>query len=394
MDCEVQLENRRDRLIIVGISLIVVLALIGLFSYYNRTRENTTLPAPTQPSMQATFPPIAILYLDGSIIHFHCLDTEKCFLDIDLGDPIRVHNGTHTPLSLRSVYYGNDSMIYIEIGGSIWDYLVKINPRTNHVQLLDTNVPSLSPRSDVSPMFLPGGIKMIHGKIVLGTTDGKIGIVQDDFSLKTIELGSPIRDFIEANDSRIAAVSADDSSLPNGELQAKIFLIDINSGEVEEKIFNGPQAIGQIVTVDKNIHNLYWVLFENKTLHLFDIQKQEDILFTSISDSEVWAYTTLTTPRFQYHDIWYIGGRCPCEGLFFPLMMSMSTLKPVIDPEDLLKDEPQSDRTFMIVPFGNNFLIGTHSRVLVISPSGAVIKTYDLPKEWVGRNYLLLEYRK
>jgi hypothetical protein len=393
------MENARNRLVIVGISLVIILALIANILYFKSRRKNSPLVATTEPSSEftlgANLPPITILYLDGSVIHFHCLDTQKCFSDVDVANPIRTLNDPKKhPLSLWSAYYGNDSTIYLEIGGSIWDDLVKINSQTNQVQFLDISVPSLSPRSDVLPMFLPGGIKMIHGKIVVGTTDGRIGIVQDDFSLKTIDLGSPIRDFIEANNAKVAVVSADDSSLPNGKLQAKIFLIDINSGKVEEKLFKGPQAKGQIVTVDQNIHNLYWVSFENKTLHLFDIQAQKDILSVPISDAEVWAYTTLTTPRFQYHGIWYIGGRCPCEGPFFPLMMNMSTLKPVIDPEDLLKDEPESDRTFMIAPFGDNFLIGTHSRVFVISPNGTVIKTYDLPKEWMGRNYLLLEYRK
>jgi hypothetical protein len=394
-DSEVQLENRQNRLIILGISLIGVLAFISLFSCYNRTRKSTSPSASTQPFAQATFPSITILYLDGSIIHFDCLDTpKKCFSDVDLSDPIRTLNDLNQhPFFLSSAHYGRDSMIYLNIGGSIWNYLVKISPQTNHVQILNLNVPSLSSRSDILPMFLPGGVKMIHGKIVLGTTNGKIGIVQDDFSLKTIDIGSPIRDFIEANDSKIAAVSANDGSLLNGELQAKIFLIDINSGEVEEKILTGPQARGSIVTVDKNIRNLYWVSLENKSLHLFDIQLQKDILSIPISDAEIWAYTTLTTPRCQYHGIWYIGGRCPCEGLFSPLMMTMSTLKPVINPEDFLKDEPESDRTFIIAPFGDNFLIGTHSRVLVMSPDGMVIKAYNLPKEWVGRNYLLLEYR-
>lgn len=348
----------------------------------------------TEFSQQTTIPVLAALSLDGSIIHFHCLDSSKCFPDIDLGNLIRKINGTNQyPLSLLSAYYCEDSIIYLNIGGSVWDYLVKISLQKGQVQYLNINVSSLSSRADFLPMFLPGGMKMIHGKIVVGTVDGKIGIVQDDFSLKTIDLGISIQDFIEATGSKVAAVGYE-STLQNGKTQEKIFLIDVTTGEVEEKTFDGPQPGGVMVTIDKDVHYLYWVSADNEaywvpsgnpTLHRFDMQTQKDVLAVPISASDAYAYTTLTAARFQYQGLWYYSRRCPCEGPVPAMLMDMSSLKPVINP---------SVDTFMIAPFGDDFLIGTNSRVLVVSSNGTVINTYTLPEEWTKRNYLLLEYRK
>src|SRR5437762_3590596 len=84
--------------------------------------------------------PITLLYLDKSVIHFYCLDAPSCFPDVDLGDPIRTLNDPKEhPFSLWSAYYDHDSILYLNIGGSIWDYLVKVNPQTGEVEYLDLN---------------------------------------------------------------------------------------------------------------------------------------------------------------------------------------------------------------------------------------------------------------
>ena len=386
------MENRRNWLIVTGITFLVLFVYISTVFYFNQASKKVLTLSSTELTPLNTFSSPVTLYLDGSMIHFHCMDTIACFSDIDLGEPIKTLNDPHQhPLSLQFAYYGLDSTIYLNIAGSIWDYLVKINPQTKQIQFLDINIPSLSSKPDVlpiTPMFLPGGIKIIHNKIVVATADGKIGILQDDFSLEIIDLKEPIRDFIEANDSKIIFLS----QLGNDKRQGKVFLVDVNSSMIEEKTFNVPQD-AQVVTVDNSLHYLYWLSFADKTLHLFDIQSQKDVLSAPISDGDVYAYTTLTTPIYQYHGILYSGGVCPCEGPLFPSMLDMSTLKPVVNPQELLKNEDGSIGTFIIAPFGDNFLIGMTSHVLVVSPSGTVIKMYDLPKELVGRNYSLLEYR-
>lgn len=69
----------------------------------------------------------------------------------------------------------------------------------------------------------------------------------------------------------------------------------------------------------------------------------------------------------------------------------MITLKPILNPEDILKDEKSNK--FIVAPFGNYFLIGTDSRVMVITMNGVVNKIYFIPQDWAGKDYVLLEYR-
>ena len=373
----------------VGVGFLITICIVGTVLVINRTNNKDLFQATEK------LPTPIIFYLDNSIIHFMCLETSRCFGDVDLGNEIKeANNLVEHPLSLISAYHGRDSKLYLHLSGSIWNYLVRVDLITNQVQTLDLNDPSLF--DSAFPHFLPGIGRLIHGKVVIATTTGKIGIVHDDFSLKVIDLKAPVFDFIQASDSKIAVVSAD-SRLLKGKKQVKIFLIDVDSSEFEEKTFDGPRADDSIlITTDEDIKNLYWVssnmsLSEN-VLHVLDIQSQKEILSASISNVDALAYTTLTSPRYQYQGMWYYNRRCCLEGPAPAIMMDMSTLKPVIYPGELLKNE--ADGTFIVSPFGDNFLIGTNSRVLVISPNGTTLKTYPLPEEWIGRDYSLLEYRK
>lgn len=377
------MENQINRLPSTKTKIFVLLAFICItflvYGFINNSLKAYIAKKPT----------VIVFYLDRSVLHFACLASPKCFSDVDLGVQIKeANNPLEHPLSIDSAYHNGDVNLYVFLTGGVWNYLTKVNLEKSQAQILDLNTLSPSAYGGV-PNFFQGMGRLSHNKIVV-FTDGKIGILQDNFSLKAIDFKDPIRDFIEANDSQTAFIS----QLQNEIMQGKVFLVDVNSGVAEERTFDGPQEGGQIVTVDSGIHYLYWVSSDNKTLHLFDIQAQKDVRSVPISASDAYAYTTLTGARYQYHGIWYYSRRCPCEGPALSMMMDMSTLKPVINPEDFLKSEPESDRTFMIAPFGDNFLIGMHSRVLIMSPKGTVIKTYDLPKEWIGRNYLLLEYRK
>ena len=347
-----------------------------------------TTPATFETISSSTFSSPIALYLDGSVIHFHCFETQKCFSDVDLGVQIKeANNPLEHPLSVVAAYHGSDANLYVFLTGGIWNYLAKVNLETGRSQILDLNILSSSAHTG-PPNFFPGMGRLTHNKIVV-LAEEKAGILQDDFTLKTIDIKEPIRDIIETNDSKITFLS----QLGNDKRQGKVFLVDVDSDTVEEKTLNFPQDT-QVVTVDNSLRYLYWVSFADKTLHLFDIQAQKDIRSTPLSDGDFYAYSTLTVPLYQYHGILYSGGRCPCEGPIFPSIRDMSTLKSVVNPQELLKNETGSIGTFIVAPFGDNFLIGMTSHVLVVSPNGTIVKTYDLPKELVGRNYLLLEYRK
>ncbi|MBI5822446.1 MAG: hypothetical protein HZB18_00305 [Chloroflexi bacterium] len=372
------MKKRSFYIIFLAITAILTVTIIGfIFAKSNSIGESAT-------DIQNHFP-ITALYLDGSVLRINCLDTPKCFPDIDLGNQIRIaNNPDEPPLQIGFAYYGQDLTLYLLLSGGTGQYLAKVNLETGQVQILD-------------PASFLGGLNSgfastIQGKLILATAEGKISVVQNDFSVKTIaDLKAPVFNFIEANNSKIAVIST--SGVLQESSQVKMFLADINSGDIEEKMLNGPQGNNwQFVTIDQNLKHLYWLPTDSNILNVFELQIQKNILSVPISNFDALIYTTQNTRRYQYHGIWYYSRRCCQEGPYPAMMLDMSTLQPVINPEDFLKNE--SDETLMISSFGNNFLIGMNSRVLLVSADGTVIKTYSLPKEWIGRDYLLLEYRK
>ena len=147
----------------------------------------------------------------------------------------------------------------------------------------------------------------------------------------------------------------------------------------------------RILTMDQAIKHLYW-LPDSKVLKAFDLSAQKGVLSVPITEGDARTYMTETAKRYQYHDIWYYSRRrIFSEGPYPAMMLDMSTLKSVVNPADFFSAETEA--TFMVSPFGDNFLIGTDSHVFMVTPAGKVVKTYAFP-EGRGRDYLLPEYRR
>jgi hypothetical protein len=73
------------------------------------------------------------------------------------------------------------------------------------------------------------------------------------------------------------------------------------------------------------------------------------------------------------------------------MLLDMLTLEPIVDPDELLAGEQSAE--FVIAPFGDHFLIGLNSRVLLVSLAGSIENAFPLSAEIVGRSYLLVEDR-
>jgi hypothetical protein len=363
---------------ILAVTAFGAVVIIGIIFIQSIGKYSSIVAIKNLPSVTAT-------YLDGSTLRFDCLDTSKCFTDVDLGAKVKAAYQNEFNPHLGFAYYDENGMLYMLIEGSFERFLVKVDPRTGQVQILDPT-PFLEGLS-------PGGMAiMIQDKLVMATVDGKISIVQDDFSVKTIDIKAPIQDIIETFDSWVAAISAN-SLLQNGKSQVKVFLVDVNTSHVEEvKIANPQEGDWWLLTVDQAIQHLYW-LPNAKVLKAFDLAAQKDVLSVPLSDGDSWTYTTMTAKRYQYHDIWYYSRRILFSERPYPAMMvDMSTLKPIVSQADFLSTETDPT-TFMVSPFGDNFLIGTDSHVFMVTPAGKVVKTYAFP-EGKGRDYLLPEYRR
>jgi len=378
---------RRIRLSLIVVGLIIFLASAGkIFLWFGLGRY------PIRPTT-ATQPPVTALYLQDYAVHFYCPGSPTCFTNIKLGEQIKSTGYQDDyPPSLKAAFYGSDSMIYLWTERGTWAYLVRIDPQTNHAQFLDLNIPALSDNPGSLPVetiFLPGGVKLIHGKIVVGTPGGRIGILQNDFSLKTISLGSPIRDFIEADNFKIAVLSQN-VKLEDGTIRQKIFLIDVFSGEMEETTVNTPEN-GDGFTLSADMKYYYFTTLDS--LHRFDIQSKQDVLSVPISPEEYFVFSTLTSPLNQYKGVWYISRTgIAFEGPSPAMMVNMTSLEPVLNPDEFTKGK--RNRQFVVTPYGDYFLIGTNDFIRVVTSFGETVKAYPLPNDWYEREYLFLEYRK
>jgi hypothetical protein len=277
--------------------------------------------------------------------------------------------------------------------------LVKINPETKQAQFLD-----ISPWKS---LLIPKLRKPVHGKMVIGTTQGKIGIVQDDFSLKEIDLGGAMNGFIEADNSRMIAYG--DHFLRDGKMWARVFIIDIDSRNLEQRLLEGPEAeeggsgkpylqgkryiFGPILNISRDLNYMYylysWGTDGNSTtplsLGMFDLTTQKESISIPGSIGMVTG-----SVYDQYENIWYYDRRS-LESGSTPRMLNMSTLKPVVDLDRIMRNENSSK--LLIAPFRNSFLFGTNNQVNIVSFSGAIDKTYALPTDWIDQDYALLEYR-
>lgn len=320
-------------------------------------------------------PTLAIVLLDGSLIHFHCFGTPDCPSDIDLGDEFKTRNRQDRPITIESAFWGSANTAYFFLVGSGVEELVKFDFKTNQFQIMD-----LSTQLFESATGLPKLRKTINGKIVIATTQGKLGIVQNDFSLKRVTLGGSIYGFTEMDRETLLAYGR--GKLEDDGVGVNAFLVNIETGVVQDKSFIVPVA-GLLLNMSGNMQYVY--LLRNESLERYDLKaKKEDLIVPGSFDYVAEAV------QDQYKNFWYFSRR-GLEGASAARILDMSTLKSIIDPDLILKNE--DTRKFIVSPFNNNFLIGTNQHVLLLSFEGSIVKTFSLPQQWIGKDYTFLEYR-
>ena len=320
-------------------------------------------------------PSIAIALLDGSVIHFQCFDTTDCPKDFDLGDEIKAMNRPDRPITIESAFWSNPNTAYFFLDGSGVNELAKLDFKTNQSKIMD-----LAPLHLDSATMLPKLRKTINGKIVVATTQGNLGIVQNDFSMKQIILSGSIYGFTEVNHSTLLAYGG--GKLVNEGMGVNAFLVNIDTGEVQNKSFSVPVS-GLLLNMSGDMRYIYYL--RDESLGRYDLQAQKvDLVIPGSFDFVAEAV------QDQYKNVWYFSRR-GLEGASAARILDMLTLKPVIDPDMILKDEDTGK--FIISPFDNNFLIGTNHHVLVLSEDRSIVKTFLIPQSWIGRDYVFLEYR-
>lgn len=239
-------------------------------------------------------PLIAIALLDGSVIHFQCFDTTDCPKDFDLGDEIKAMNRPDRPITIESAFWSNPDTVYFFLVGSGVTELAKVDFKTNQSKIMDLTTLHLE-----SATMLPILRKTINGKIVVATTDGSLGIVQNDFSMKQITLGGSIYGFTEVNHSTLLAYGR--GKLENEGMGVNVFLVNIDTGEVQNRSFSVPFT-GLLVNMSGDMRYIYYL--RNDILGRYDLQAQKvDLVIPGSFDYVAEAV------QDQYKNVWYFSRR-------------------------------------------------------------------------------------
>lgn len=352
----------RNSRIIVFVSGVVGLVILFLIvPFYLRSKENSY--------------PMAAAYLDGKYIRFYCVDSSRCFSDINAGDQVGIFRMPGSLLSIESAFYGNNNVLYFFVTGSTSSYLLRVDLATKNVRKQD--ITSFS-----TALAVPKLRKMIHGKLVVATSEGQFAFVEDDFSIRTVSIHSPIHGFVETQGSKLIAYG--ENYMMDGQMQAVVYLIDVNTGVYEKKVLPGPEAQGLILHISSDMKRIFYLYSQG--LGMYDISKAQTTVTLPVKGMEYEG-------RVQdiYHNIWYFDRWDGEGGGADGKILSLSTLKAIIDPSVLLRNEASAK--FIVIPFGDNLLVETNSAVTTITQNGVIGKKYKLPSHIINQNHVFIEYQ-
>ena len=251
-----------------------------------------------------------------------------------------------------------------------------------------------------------------YGRMVFaGRGVNKIVIMEKDLSyrivkLKTFGSNIAIGGLVKGEENRVIAFN----QLPveeNGKQFAEIFIIDLNSGEITRKLLPAPpsEELSEVpisptikynllfIGVSRDLKKLYYSYFETE-------ESENNALYTRLgmfdteNKKELHAYNNKNKccpppdGYQQYKEYLFVSHSSEAGGS--ALLLSMKDLSPVVDLHELLKGERTSK--ILIVPFGERFIVGTQSKVLLLSQDGHILKEYPLPPDLIGKNYAIVEY--
>jgi hypothetical protein len=229
-------------------------------------------------------------------------------------------------------------------------------------------------------------------------------VVSQDLSLRTIALPENtsqsdynyVISIVRGKGDEVMIVYA----LPiekDGEWYARVLVVDIESEKVTEKMLSVPST--GVFLEGEPVHSdlKYYLQIKgaspdlSKILYCYEYLKADTffpkLALYSVGDGKellLKDYCCSGCNFTQYKDK-IITLDSPNDGCDGPDLLSMEGLEPVFDLTKLLDDSDSYRVT--IHPHGDNWTIATFVRVLVVSPKGELLKSYDLPPEFVGSPY-------
>lgn len=278
------------------------------------------------------------------------------------------------------------------------DIVLYVIPRHNPIEQVELDT------EEVSSCQYRSGRMVFAGRGV-----DEIVIMEKDLSYKIVKpktVGSNISigGLVEGGENKVIAFN----ELPvtqNGKQFAEVFIIDLNSGEITERLIPAPPSEipsfgGSLspmvkynlifIGVSQDLKKLYYSYLETE-------DAGSNVLYTRLgmfdteNEKEMYTYNRCCPPSDgyqQYKEFLFVGHVPEAAGV--ALLLSMKDLSPVADIHELLKGEETSK--ISIHPFGKYFIVGTQSKVFLLSQDGHILKKYPLPSELIGEDYAIVQY--
>lgn len=376
----------------------------GATQYAGKTpadAEPTTVPAtvsqstPTATTLSEpaeTAAPIAIVSLEGQILKFECVDRANCIPDTDLAGYVLLD----TPFELARVYYWSPSSVFVTLYSTKtipWSFsVIHINAQTGGIK--STKLPV--DFDDIRYTVIGGRF------IVAGYGEDFLYILSNDLSIIRVDIGFPIRSLIGANERQVIALNTDPVEQED-DAYVNVSIIDVITGDARKEGFKlpgleinrslptsqaGHKYLFTIEGISRDLTKLYCLYVLGGTpltgrLGTFDIETSQEVAFTE--DREL---IHITYGYAQYHDILFTGNPGSGESLSTATLVNMSTVTSLLD----FDQNPLWRHRLVIVPFGENFLLGSMSQIILMSQSGEILQRYPLPEKWLSRNYKLMYF--
>ncbi len=336
-------------------------------------------------------PPIALASLEGQTIHFACLNRENCIPEVNLEGHIHFDS----PYHLGQVYYWNPESIYIALlsSSAIPEKMdiIHINPHTGEIKSIQS--------PDEAEFSL---MKIAGGRLILARSQGQVVyIVESDLSITEVRTGIDIHKMI-ADGNKVIVLN----QIPvekDGQIYIEVSKLDIATKEVQAErlklsgleLFHGPSTPDAnkkyllfVEGVSGDLMNLYCVFRSGDEPDIARLGSFE--VKTSINVAETEGGVTATSYA-QYHEMLYTEYSERSDGGPGASLYNMSTGRSLFDT-----DEKQDwiGKKLLIVPFGDNILLGRSDEIILLSPGGTILKRYPLPEAWRNQDYQIVRFEK
>jgi hypothetical protein len=332
--------------------------------------------------------PIIIAHKSDGSMHFTCLNREKCI------PPIESFGW------LSSCGIDEESNLYCLFGLGDIVYINLEQQSARHITI------------DSDPKF-EGALHFLYayGKIVLADFETVV-IISKDSSYKIVQPVQPeeiggisIGGLVRGKKDQVITFNPSPVE-KDGKSFVKIFIIDLNSGDVVEKLLPCPPFVEapqaslaerkpgvnyglNLVSVTPDLDKLYYI-FEGSGEEAGEVRLRLGVFDTKDEKGlHVYGGSSCVPPpgRYRQHNEYLFVE--PGKG--GPLLLRLKDLSPVVDFEALQR-RGLGFGIQAFSPFGQYFLVGTPTEAFVLSQDGDVLREYSLPVELFGKSYTFVEY--